>query len=322
MSHLFESGFVVEKPAWHGLGTLLETAPKTAEEAIVAAGLDWRVKKTPLFSELSEQTSIAIPDHYSVTRKRVIEGKFHYDSLGVVGNKYTCLQNRDAFNFFDRVIETGEAEYHTAGSLKEGRTIWMLAKLGDPMQIAGNDLVEKFILLCNSHDGSSCVNMAMTPIRVVCANTLSMAMSKGNNSKKMSVRHTSSMLNRMSDMAEYLGYLNETFEETAQVYRELAAVPVVPKTLEDFFLTLVPDPKEGHNGRAASTRDKLNELYETGRGAADTDDTLWKAYNAVVEHVDYERNQNNQDARVRSAWFGQGANLKSQALNLAVKLAA
>ncbi|MDA3862831.1 MAG: DUF932 domain-containing protein [Deltaproteobacteria bacterium] len=311
MSHQFEDGFFTIKPPWHGLGTVLPEAPADSKEAIRAANLDWRVEKQPLLTT----EGVYVPNHYAVIRKK--EGL--RDSLGVVGNRYQPVQNIDAFNFFDQVIADGDATYDAAGSLKGGSIIWILAKLNGPLRITKDDHVEKYLLLYNSHDGSSAVTMQFTPIRVVCHNTLTMARELVNSAYSLSVRHTATVLYRMQSTAQYLGYVNDQFEHTGDAYRFLAGKKINTDQLEVYLQKLFPDPKgETKRNRNKATREKCIELFEVGQGTDVTGDNYWKAYNSVTEYVDHIRNRNNQEARVRSAWMGQGHRLKSKALETAL----
>jgi phage/plasmid-like protein (TIGR03299 family) len=311
MAHEFETGFFTLTPPWHGLGTVLTEAPQTAEQAITAGGLDWTVTKTPLMA----LDGTFVPDNFAIIRDR----NGTCDSLGVVGNQYEPVQNRDAFSFFDSVIRDSKATYDTAGSLKGGRIIWVLAKLDGALKITKDDYVEKHLLLYNSHDGSSAVTMQFTPIRVVCNNTLSMAKATANEKYKLSVRHTSSVLTRMQSTAQYMGYVEQQFQRTGTAYQYLAGKGINVQRLEEYLYALFPNPTgDFSRNRNAATREKCIELFETGIGTAGSPDTLWKAYNAVTEYVDHVRNASNDEARVRSAWLGQGMSLKETALKVAL----
>ncbi len=180
MSHDFESGFFVVKPPWHGLGKVLDDPPETAAEAIIAAGLNWEVSKQPLEAVVAVSgtyRSVGVPDHYAMVRRKVENGITRLDSLGVVGKTYHPLQNISAFDFFNRVVQSGLVAFDTAGSLRGGKIVWVLARLNGTMHITGDDCVTRFMLLSNSHDGSSPVNIQLTNVRVCCQNTLAMALS-------------------------------------------------------------------------------------------------------------------------------------------------
>ncbi len=324
MSHEFETGFFVQTPPWHHLGTVLADAPQTSLEAICTAGLNWTVTKECLESVVpvdGTYRAVGLHDHYAIIRRRNESGITRLDALGVVGKQYHPLQNHDAFSFFDRVVQTGMVQYHTAGSLRGGRVIWVLARLNGTLRIAGDDVVDKYLLLTNSHDGSRPVTIAFTPIRVVCANTLAMALRSAD--RRLSVRHTPSAAARIRDVGEYLAGCNASFEDIAEAYRFLAQRRIHAAELARYLLGLFPDPEEGAlRNRARANRDKITTRFERGFGTDITGASWWRAYNAVVEFIDHDRNQNNADARVHSAWLGQGMQLKQQALTTALQLAA
>src|SRR5262245_54850777 len=164
MPHEVETMAYAGQMPWHGLGTALEQDDLFDwPNAVVKAGLNWEAELVPL---VAADTRAKV-EHQAVRRKT--DGKV----LGVVGPKYTVLQNEDAFKWFEPFLEAKEAALHTAGSLRNGSRIWVLAKLSrDPLVIAQGDEVEKYLLLSHSHDGSLAVRVGFSPIRVVCANTL------------------------------------------------------------------------------------------------------------------------------------------------------
>ena len=163
-----------DKP-WHGLGTSVANA-MTSAEAIGLAGLDWGVVKQPVYFANDISKYKRIENKFATVRVDTM------DPLGIVGNVYRPLQNKEAFSFFDAIVGDKLAMYHTAGALGKGERIWLLAKLPGECWITPKDNIEKFLLLTNSHDGYSSVEFMVTPIRVVCQNTLNMAFS--DNSKR------------------------------------------------------------------------------------------------------------------------------------------
>jgi len=148
--------YVNEVP-WHRLGKRLEN-PATATEAIDAAGLGWDVQLQPLYT--GPDRAVKVKDRFAVCR---IDRLDHADGgqLGIVGRDYTPLQNREAFNFLDPLVGENAAIYHTAGSLRDGRRVWMLAKLPGEIRVIGDDIAEKYLLLSNSHDGGSSVRIGL-----------------------------------------------------------------------------------------------------------------------------------------------------------------
>jgi phage/plasmid-like protein (TIGR03299 family) len=182
--------FVGEVP-WHGLGQRLNH-PATAAEAIKAAQLDWDVTKVPLFVKKGRrygevQAKFAVVRDY---QPQLCSTKV----FGIVGKQYKPLQNREAFAWFDGIVGEGSAIYHAAGALGDGERVWVLAKLPGEIRVKGDDIAEKFLLLSNSYDGESSVQLKFTPIRVVCQNTLTMALQSGYTVK---VSHHPSLAKRM-----------------------------------------------------------------------------------------------------------------------------
>ena len=203
---------------WHGLGTVLDK-PATAEEAIQAARLDWQVKKLPLYASEGDGSllRLPVPDKYAVAREN------SFDVLGVVGSSYTPVQNREAFAFFDPIVGKQAAIYHTAGALGKGERVWILAKLPDSIRVVGDDITDKFLLLTNSHDGTSSLQVKFTPVRVVCQNTLSLAINQGGAGIKIS--HHTDIHQRLKAAEKMLGIVHHQFDELADTFREMVQVP-------------------------------------------------------------------------------------------------
>ncbi len=204
------SFFSVKQKAWHGLGTIVQDYP-TSEEAIKHAGLDYEVIKSPLFTqgramtignagEIIDGEDISVHDYYATLRT---------DSnkvLGVVGKDYHIVQNRDAFSFFDSIVGGDGILYETVGALGNGERIFITAKLPGYIRVGSNDMIEKYLFLTTSHDGSGSITAAFTPIRIVCANTLNAAL--GNCSNTIKIRHTSGAKERLEQAHKVMGIAN------------------------------------------------------------------------------------------------------------------
>jgi len=187
---------------WHGLGTKLN-APATAQETISAAGLNFDVT----LSNMTTTDGILIPSRKAVVRTDTNA------VLGVVGNSYVPVQNRQAFGFLDAIAAEGGIRYHTAGALRKGERIWLLGKLTGQIRVKGSDdLTEKFILLSNSHDGSSALRVFFTPIRVVCSNTLAMADRSGKG-EGISIRHQGNLPAKVREAQEVLGLARRYYDD-------------------------------------------------------------------------------------------------------------
>jgi phage/plasmid-like protein (TIGR03299 family) len=318
MAHEVESLLYVGETPWHGLGTRFIEAP-TLDEAIVAAGLDWKVTTEPVLSQAGE----ILP---ALATRRSSDGRI----LGVVGPSYTPLQNLDAFKFFHPFIEMNEAQIETAGSLRMGQRVFILAKLKlDPMEIVKGDAVQKYVLLSNSHDGTLAVRVGFTPIRVVCANTMALAINS-KASQLIRVRHTKNVVQNLEDIREIMNLANAEFEATAEQYRLLAAKDINQADLEKYVKLVFNTNKKilEAEGNVANLNNKrilnsVQPLFEKGRGndLPQVRGTLWAAYNAVTEYLQYERGEDKQ-VRLDQMWFGQSAQLNKRALDVGVMMAA
>lgn len=241
MAALVESMFSSNRQVpWHQLGLIVEDAP-SSEEAIRLAGLDWSVNQQPIF--LADGTQIK--DNYANVRSS--DGK----SLGIVGSKYKIVQNTEAFAFTDELLGEG-VKYETAGSLKEGKVIWLLAKMPETFEVLG-DKVEPYLVFTNTHDGSGAVRVCMTPVRVVCNNTLNMALRGAK--RVWSARHTGSITSKLDDARETLQFAKQYIEATQETFEELHKVKLNDISLYRMVNDIVPvtedmSDKQKENQRA------------------------------------------------------------------------
>ena len=176
----------VDHVPWHGHGEAVASTV-TATEMCRAAGLNWEVTKQPALGARIVNKQRALHDRYLIMRQSVGHEKDAV-ALGMVGSGYEPLQKTEAFKFFEPFIEGKYAQFHTAGALGNGERVWVLVKLNDQIVIGDDDIVDRFLLLSNSHGGTGAVSIRFTPIQVVCQNTLNFAMKRG--SGAISVRHT------------------------------------------------------------------------------------------------------------------------------------
>jgi phage/plasmid-like protein (TIGR03299 family) len=314
---------VVSEPAWHRLGTVLNS-PATAEQAIAAAHLDWEVVKQPLFAGEAEQHHV--PDYYAVVRGDDWAKK-KATVLGIVRSGYTPVQNREAFGFFDPIVGQKAAVYHTAGALGDGERVWILAKLPGEIRVIGDDITEKFLLLANSHDGNSAVQIKFTPIRVVCQNTLTMALSQG---PTLRVPHTRDVRERLMIAANLLNAIKVRYSELEGVFQSMTRIQVNGDKLQQYLGQVFPDPhRRGDDARyeraleqARTDRAGAACLYEIGKGNQQKGvaGTLWAAYNGVTEYIDFRRYAKAAgDRQVEAIWFGDGYTTKARAFTIAEK---
>jgi phage/plasmid-like protein (TIGR03299 family) len=322
-----------EGAPWHNLGRALRD-PMTAREAISEGGLDYEVVSLPMFAKVDAATlaapgmpaptvappsEIAVPSHYLNVRTD------DYRTMGVVSDRYKVIQNRDAFDFLDSVAAARELRYHTVGAIGDGERIWMLARLTGDIEIrgtGGRDIVHKYLLLYNSHDGSSALRCLWTPTRVVCWNTLSAALSAGEGTGT-TIRHTGDVSGKIELARMALGLAHKFFDAFTEGANLLSGYTPTKEQLDGYFRALYPDPKAGDPARAKATRMSLFGLYENGMGQdmPGVRGTAWAAWNAVTEYIDHHVG-NNARTRLESAWWGDGQKTKIKAFDLAVKMAA
>jgi phage/plasmid-like protein (TIGR03299 family) len=303
---------------WHRLGTKLEQ-PATAHEAIEAAGLNYVVELKPLKTNDGNE----VP-----TRKATVRTDTS-DILGVVGNGYVPVQNFQAFGFLDAIAADGGLRYHTAGALGKGEKIWLLGKLPGHIQVKNSaDIVDKFLLLSNSHDGSAALRVYFTPIRVVCQNTLALA-ERRSQGQDVSILHKGDLQAKIKEAQQVLGFATRFYDDAEERINRLAAHYPTPIQLSAYFKEIYPDPEEGKDKtRATNIRQELHRLFEEGIGhdAPAIKHSSWMAFNAVTEFVDHVRpsrgtsDMDRASRRLDSIWFGSGARLKQKAWDLALDM--
>jgi len=338
MPAYFETGFMVGKPAWHGLGNLIpEDEQLTVSAALKAAGLDWQVGLQPLqVAKGGVHIEESDGTRYDCTQVKGLPGTdvshrctvrlSDNKILGVVGPNYRPYQNVQAFDWFQPFLDKDEAAFHTAGSLYGGAVVWVLAKLNrTPMKIVKGDEVQKFLLLTTSHDGSKAVKCGFSPIRVVCANTLAMAEAKGV-SQLIKCKHGRRTGENLEALRETINVVNQSFEATAEQFRALGKRQISSKDLEK-YVKIVLDIKDADVKKKGSKRqgqiDKITELFENGHGSKikAARGTWWAAYNAVTEWLSYERGHK-PETRLTSLWYGDSSKMSKRALTEALKVAA
>jgi phage/plasmid-like protein (TIGR03299 family) len=313
MAHLFQSGLFFGQSAWHGLGVTLPAdspARYSIDDSIKIAGLDWRVESRPLFlgdgQEVEGHSAIIRCDSNQV--------------LGVVGDRYRPLQNRDQFDWFKPFLDSHECAFETCGALKGGQLVWVLAKINrDDAVVSEGDTISKYLLLTSSHDGSAATSVGFCPIRVVCWNTLSAGLSH-QASKLFKVKHTSGQRDTLAAIRDTINLVDETFEATAVQYRRLLACQVSAADVRRYVKLVLelPDEETKLSGRARNTLADVVQLCRFGEG--NDGKTAWSAYNGVTQYITHEYGHN-ADSRLRANWYGKGRQMNDRAFNLALQLA-
>lgn len=271
MAALVESLFYVRETPWHGQGTRVEEAP-SSEEAIRLAGLNWEVQQQPIY--LADGTEIK--GNYANVRSS--DGK----ALGIVGDRYKIVQNTDAFTFTDALLGEG-VKYETAGSLKDGKVIWLLAKMPETIEILG-DKVDPYMVFTNTHDGSGAVRVCMTPVRVVCNNTLNAAIRGAR--RVWSARHTGSVTNKLDDARETLQFASQYLEATKQTFEDLYKVKLnefsLYKTIND-IIPITEDMTDRQKVNQKAIRDDILLRYNEAPDLKVLDQTGARLVQAVAD---------------------------------------
>ena len=220
-----ETMFYVREKPWHGLGTLVAEAP-TSAAALIYAGLDWSVEQRDVYTD----DGSLIPG-YKVNLRSTDNA-----ALGIVSDRYKVVQNEDAFQFTDDLLGEG-VTYETAGALQGGKKVWILAKMPQRYIIAGDEIAP-YLVVMNSHDGSSGIKVAMTPIRVVCQNTLNLAL---NGAKRIwTAKHTENVMSRVHEARETLLLAEAYMGELGRGIDALSRIRLTDKKVMEFMQEFFP----------------------------------------------------------------------------------
>ena len=331
-----EAAFAL-KPAWHGLGTVLDH-PMTSAEALTAAQLDWQVVQrevgaaTPRMIETPEgpvegQGWLPIPQHRANFRDD------NNEFLGMVGTAYQVVQNTEAFEFLDELIAGHAMEYESAFSLNSGRRVCMLGRLPEVDRIVEGDETLRYVMLSLTHDGTGAIQFGPTSVRVVCANTHALAVKRGT-TRELTVRHTGKMADKLSQARRILQGVTASFDEHAQTCKGLARATMTDAEWTAYLDVMCPRLSEldpdwtPRRARAISeTRQAIEDCYRNARQTLDgVKGTAWAAYNAVSEHIDHlprrgaTRDQK-AEARFNVCLYGAGRDQKERAFQAACKFA-
>jgi phage/plasmid-like protein (TIGR03299 family) len=281
------------EPAWHGLGTVF-TEEKTTSEMLVAANLNnWnvRLEDMPIPSHLSSDK-----EYQYVVRTNPTD-KTQTDILGVVGERYHVLQNEDLFSFGDNILDGG-GRWETAGSLKGGRQVFGSLALEretvlDPNGVA--DKVKTYLLINTSHDGSIAIQASITPVRVVCANTLNVALNrtkkKDGVKQSFKIRHTQTANGKVAIARQTLGLANAYMDEFDKMAHAMIAKEISAKDFNDIILAAYPKPDKDTKGAVKKWENKvdvINDIY-TGEYNGMIAGNAWGAFNALTERLDWYR---------------------------------
>ena len=293
--------------AWHGLGQVVEKA-MTAEEAINLANLDYEVYKTTIHPNVDgTPTEQAIEDKFAIMRKD------NNAYLGMVGSRYEIVQNKDAFGFFDAIIDSGEAIFETAGALGRGERIFVTAKLPEDM-LVGGEICNKYIILTNSHDGTSSIIAGLTTTRVVCNNTLQAAL--GNLSNKVSIQHRAGAKDKLAEAHKVMSIASSYMTEVEQLFNSMADKKIDDGQLKKYIMDVMKVEKKAATKEeeaqiSARFQNQVDSIYnfalthptqltDAAKG------TLWGAYNSISGYYNYIAKYRSDEDKFKSQMFGNG----------------
>ena len=281
------------EPAWHGLGTVFDTEKNTAEMLAAASLNNWnvRLEDMPIPSHLTSDKQ------YQYVVRTNPTTNTQTDVLGVVGERYHVLQNEDLFSFGDNILDGG-GRWETAGSLKGGRVVFGSLALEretvlDPNGVA--DVVKTYLLINTSHDGSIAIQASITPVRVVCANTLNVALNrtkkKDGVKQSFKIRHTQTANGKVQIARQTLGLANAYMDEFDKMAHAMIAKEISAQDFNNIILAAYPKPEKDNKGSFKKWENKvdvINDIY-TGEFNGMISGNAWGAFNALTERLDWYR---------------------------------
>lgn len=320
--HLVQTMAYVGAEPWHGIGNQL-ASKQPLEVWAKQAGMDWKIEEAEVrfVAGGGGLGSIhAFPDQKVLYRSDTKE------PLSVVSNRYQTVQPREILEFYRDLTEVGGFELETAGVLKNGKKLWALARTGQSASLKGRDEVNGYLLLATACDGTLATTAQFTSVRVVCNNTLQIALGEGQGAIK--VPHRSQF--DADAVKRQLGVAIASWDEFMYRMKALSERKVKPETAEAYFRRVLAYPggaaKDGPitatNERAVKVAAELFSGRGKGSDLASASGTAWGLVNAVTEFVDHERRARSEDHRLDAAWFGAGATIKQKAWDEALRLVA
>lgn len=328
MAHNIGQMFYYGDRPWHELGNRLDH-PADLKEALKAGGLDWEVKKVPIVpkgeprSDISHRVALVRKDRRPGQPGRVV---------GVVHPDFHPLQNRQGAQVFDALIGQGRPIYHTGGYLKNGEVVWLLAKLPNEIKVRDKDVLQPYLLFSNSHDGSLAIDIRLTMIRVVCENTLSMALGKNAAGNAFRRAHDGRYDLLREEAKQFFNFSIAQCKAAQELFVRLSHVKCEQAAFETFLKRLLPDPTKPATASSNMTvqrawetrmesvrvaRDEVQEVHTRGissRNIPPGEDSWWGALNSVTAWVDHV--QKTENDRYAHILLGSGDKMKSLALKL------
>jgi phage/plasmid-like protein (TIGR03299 family) len=271
MAALVETMYSTREKPWHGLGTVVKEAP-TSQEALQLAGLDWNVVQEPIYTPFREKID-GFKANVRDTDRKV---------LGVVSDRYKVVQNVEAFSFTDELLGNG-VRYETAGSLSEGRRVWLLARLPREYIVSG-ERISPYLVFSNTHDGSGSVKVAITPIRVVCNNTLNLALTTAQRS--FSMIHTGNIADKIQEAKDTLFMAESYMDNLGAEFEKLRKQNVTDSQINEYIELLLPmdkNPTKMQEKNIIRLRDDMRRRYYDAPDLQRVGNNAYRFINAVSD---------------------------------------
>ena len=314
MAHVVETMAYSGEVPWHGLGVPVHN-DLTPVQMMDAAGLNWQVEKLDMGYTWTNSQGQQVQRKASKKKAlvRTSDGKL----LDVVGDDWRPLQNEDVFSFFHDFVAAGDMEMHTAGSLQGGKRVWVLAKVNDSFEVVKGDRVQQFLLLSNPHKYGLSISTSMTAIRVVCNNTLSLALQTGAE-QMIRVNHRQEFDGDY--VKEMLGVAKEKLTSYKEASQFLASRKAKDEDIVEYFKRVFPSMSKDAEKETSRNAALAIEALHQQPGAEFAEGSWWQPFNAVTYLADHTLGRN-PDTRMNSAWFGANRDRKQKALKLALEMA-
>jgi phage/plasmid-like protein (TIGR03299 family) len=310
MAHMVETMAYAGELPWHGLGVKV-IDDLTPEQMMEKAGVNWSVEKQDLVTSGGS----------TVKSKQALVRSSDGLVLDVVGKGWNPVQNADAFNFFEEYVRAGDMQMHTAGSLNDGKMVWALAKTNESFELFNGDVTENYFLFSNPHEFGKAIDIRMTPIRVVCNNTLTLSLSQESD-KMLKVNHRKEF--DVAEVKEQMGIAREKMEQYKTMAEFLGSKRYTSENIVEYFNevfgSIAKEKIDGVTPFTSNNAKNAMEYLDTQPGANFAQGSFWNAFNTVTYMTDHVQGRSN-DGRMTSSWYGRNRRVKLKALDKALEYA-
>jgi phage/plasmid-like protein (TIGR03299 family) len=310
MAHMVETMAYAGELPWHGLGVKV-IDDLTPEQMMEKAGVNWSVEKQDLVTSGGS----------TVKSKQALVRSSDGLVLDVVGKGWNPVQNADAFNFFEEYVRAGDMQMHTAGSLNDGKMVWALAKTNESFELFNGDVTENYFLFSNPHEFGKAIDIRMTPIRVVCNNTLTLSLSQESD-KMLKVNHRKEF--DVAEVKEQLGIAREKMEQYKTMAEFLGSKRYTSENIVEYFNevfgSIAKEKIDGVTPFTSNNAKNAMDYLDTQPGANFAQGSFWNAFNTVTYMTDHVQGRSN-DGRMTSSWYGRNRRVKLKALDKALEYA-